>query len=132
MKLQVQNWPPVATHRFGQVAEALIHLTDTGDGFLTLEDEEAFMQVGRWKGHYVIEWCQDFLDDGPNHKLARAAHLGSHDGVRKSEFEIDKTELLKLGEAFEILAAFYHGPVRPEKFRWRTLKLGKKPHVENV
>lgn len=129
MELRIEQWPPKKVKRFGEVAEALVHLTDEGDGYLVLDAPGAFLQIGRWKGTYIVEWRQEGDEQG-NRPLARAGRRGSWGKiVARGKFGLFRTydsEQLRLGEAFEILCAFYHGPVRPAKFRWRGLSADLK------
>ena len=127
MELKLENWPAVTVRRFGQVAEALVRLTDKeGDHYLILESPgEGFVQVRRRRQGFIVEWRQDFRSGCPRQALARASRKGSFGKiVNQCKLRCFKTyanEELRLGEAFEILCAFYYGPVRPTKFRWRGL-----------
>jgi hypothetical protein len=126
MQLKLENWPEIKVTGFGEVAEALVSLSQDADQYFCLEStDDGFVQVRRNKKGFVVEWRQDFSSKGPDLGLARAGRrekLGRVVFTPKDEvFKVYASEMLKLGEAFEILCAFYYGPVRPKKFRWRGL-----------
>jgi hypothetical protein len=100
--------------------------SETGPGFLSVEDDNGFIQVAGSGSEFLVEWSEFY---GPDTKLYAAGFNGSQD-VADSEFRgsngvirIMSNERLTLADAEFLCSEFVNEHPRPDNYCWRELNL---------
>jgi len=128
MKICPQDFMFWPIYNFQRLVSDLLHLDHKVSyrHWLILKREtDGLVQVAKSPRGYVVEWRQDFGSQRPHHGLAKAGYKIKRGALvyqsKAGLFKTYESELLSIGDVFELLHAFWHKQARPTKFLWRSL-----------